>query len=189
MVYLLLRTVYSAGQLAILQDEEGRLTSRWRSQFRTDKLYSEINFVLSRFCEPYFQLFTHVDQLLSAPPSQTLPPNANIQLLGEALLLLVQLFHDLNSQDLPEFFENNMTAFMGDEAAGKEGWLRKYLSWDRPELKGEVGCIQAATRDLTLWLISRRTTKRRAHFRRLERPYARSQNFTRKNTARTGPND
>lgn len=30
---------------------------RWRSQFRTDELYSEINFVLSRFCEPYYGLF------------------------------------------------------------------------------------------------------------------------------------
>jgi len=27
---------------------------------------------------------------------------------------------------------------MGNEASGKEGWLRKYLSWERPELKGDV---------------------------------------------------
>jgi exportin-2 (importin alpha re-exporter) len=114
------------------------LTARWRSQFRTDRLYSEINFVLSRFCQPFYELFGHVDRLLSTPASEPLPPNANIQLLAQALLLLTELFHDLNSQDLPPFFEEHLDDFMGNEASGKEGWLRKYLSWERPELKGDV---------------------------------------------------
>jgi exportin-2 (importin alpha re-exporter) len=114
------------------------LISRWRSQFRTDRLYSEINFVLSRFCQPFYELFGHVDRLLSTPASQPLPPNASIELLAQALLLLTELFHDLNSQDLPPFFEEHLDDFMGNEATGKEGWLRKYLSWERPELKGDV---------------------------------------------------
>ena len=114
------------------------LTRRWRSQFRTDRLYSEINFVLSRFCQPFYELFSHVDRLLSTPASQPLPPNASIELLAQALLLLTELFHDLNSQDLPPFFEEHLDDFMGNEAAGKEGWLRKYLSWERAELKGDV---------------------------------------------------
>jgi exportin-2 (importin alpha re-exporter) len=54
------------------------------------------------------------------------------------LLLLTELFHDLNSQDLPPFFEEHLDDFMGNDAAGKEGWLRKYLSWERAELKGDV---------------------------------------------------
>ncbi|WWC86346.1 uncharacterized protein L201_001219 [Kwoniella dendrophila CBS 6074] len=102
---------------------------RWRSQFRTNELYSEINFVLSRFCEPYYQLFKHVDQLLQSPSSSSLPANSSLQLLSQSLLLLIQLFHDLSSQDLPPFFEDHMDEFMG--------WLRKYLDWERDELKGD----------------------------------------------------
>ncbi|WRT64247.1 uncharacterized protein IL334_001178 [Kwoniella shivajii] len=102
---------------------------RWRSQFRTNELYSEINFVLSRFCEPYYQLFQHVDQLLQSPNPASLPANSSLQLLSQTLILLVQLFHDLSSQDLPPFFEDHMDEFMG--------WLRKYLDWERDELKGD----------------------------------------------------
>ncbi|KAL7424789.1 importin-alpha export receptor [Cryptotrichosporon argae] len=108
---------------------------RWRSQFRSDALYSEINFVLSRFCEPYFQLFQHVDSLLSTPSTQALPANSSLPLLAQSLLLLIQLFHDLSSQDLPPFFEDHMSSFMGDDAT--EGWLKKYLSWEREELRGD----------------------------------------------------
>ncbi|KAK1926751.1 putative importin-alpha export receptor [Papiliotrema laurentii] len=108
---------------------------RWRSQFRSDRLYSEINYVLSRFCEPYYGIFSHVDQLLSS--GQPLAPNASLSLLAQSVLLLTQLFHDLVSQDLPPFFEERLGDFMGDQASGKEGWLRKYLSWERAELKGD----------------------------------------------------
>lgn len=110
--------------------------SSWRSMFRTNKLYSDINYVLERFCEPYYGLFAHVDSLLSS--GQPLPPNASLPLLAQSVLLLTQLFHDLCSQDLPPFFEDRMGDFMGDAATGKEGWLRKYLSWDKAELRGDV---------------------------------------------------
>jgi exportin-2 (importin alpha re-exporter) len=115
------------------------LNRRWRSQFRSDKLYSEINFVLSRFCQPYFELFSHVDRLLSAPAGQAFPENASLPLLAQSLLLLIELFHDLSSQDLPPFFEENINMFMGTPGGdGSDGWLRKYLSWERMELKGDV---------------------------------------------------
>jgi hypothetical protein len=54
------------------------------------------------------------------------------------VLLLIQLFHDLNCQDLPPFFEDRLGDFMGDAGTGKEGWLKKYLTWDRAELRGDV---------------------------------------------------
>ncbi|KAK4688334.1 exportin-2 (importin alpha re-exporter), partial [Tremellales sp. Uapishka_1] len=110
---------------------------RWRSLFRTDALFSEINFVLSRFCQPHFELFQHVDKLLSTPASQPLPPNCSLPLLAQALLLLLQIFQDLSCQDLPPFFEDHMSDYMGDDSKGQEGWLRKYLSWERTELKGD----------------------------------------------------
>ncbi|WVR05966.1 hypothetical protein IAU60_002994 [Kwoniella sp. DSM 27419] len=108
---------------------------RWRSQFRTNELYSEINFVLSRFCEPYYQLFQHVDKLLQSPNPATLPATSSLPLLAQTLLLLVQLFHDLSSQDLPPYFEDHMSDFMG--GGEQQGWLRKYLDWERDELKGD----------------------------------------------------
>jgi len=59
-------------------------------------------------------------------------------ILAQTLLLLTQLYYDLNSQDLAPFFEEHLGDFMGDPASGKQGWLRKYLDWERPELKGDV---------------------------------------------------
>nr|ODN90508.1 hypothetical protein L203_01617 [Cryptococcus depauperatus CBS 7841] len=106
---------------------------RWRSQFRTNELYSEIKFVLSRFCEPYYQIFQHVDKLLQAP-SASLPPKPFLPLLSQTLLSLIQLFHDLSSQGLPLFFEDYMPEFMGGD---QPGWLRKYLDWEMEELKGD----------------------------------------------------
>ena len=134
-MFWLLRTRSSSGKPIT---QRALLTSRsWRSQFRTDRLYSEINFVLARFCQPYYELFSHVDRLLSTP-GQALPAGSSVPLLAQSLLLLIQLFHDLSAQDLPPFFEENMAVFMGDPGQGKEGWLRKYLSWERGEIKGDV---------------------------------------------------
>ncbi|ORY33698.1 Cse1-domain-containing protein [Naematelia encephala] len=106
---------------------------RYRYESRTNSLYSEINFVLSRFCEPFFGLFGHVDRLISEGSTSDTPVLAN------ALLLLIQLFHDLSAQDLPPYFEDHLEDFMGPPTVGNEGkgWLRKYLSWERDELKGD----------------------------------------------------
>lgn len=96
----------------------------WRSQFRSDALFTEIKYVLESFCQPYYELFKRTDELLSSPTA--LPSPADPKTLSRTLLLLLQLFYDLNSQDVPEFFEDNVEAFMG--------LLHKYLTWSRPEL-------------------------------------------------------
>lgn len=64
------------------------------------------------------------DELLSSPTA--LPSPADPVTLSKTLLLLLQLFYDLNSQDLPEYFEDNLEPFMN--------LLHKYLTWSRPEL-------------------------------------------------------
>lgn len=64
------------------------------------------------------------DELLSSPTA--LPSPCDPITLSRTLLLLLQLFYDLNSQDLPEFFEDNIEPFMA--------LLHKYLTWTRPEL-------------------------------------------------------
>lgn len=151
---------------------------RWRSQFRSNKLFTEINFVLERFCKPHFELFKHVDSLLSS--TQPLPPNASLPLLAQSLLLLIQLFNDLSSQDLPPFFEENLGSFMGDDT--QQGWLLKYLSWERPELKGDVSpFIYIADR-------CRMMTRHQDHCKRSGLLFARSPSYTHKSTLRTSLN-
>ncbi|GAA6039444.1 hypothetical protein JCM8097_009549 [Rhodosporidiobolus ruineniae] len=93
----------------------------WRSMFRTDVLFTAINFVLSRFCEPYFKVFQQTDALLSNAASLSADQHA---VLLRTLLLLMQLFYDLSSQDLPPFFEENLGQFMP--------LLLKYLDYSLP---------------------------------------------------------
>jgi exportin-2 (importin alpha re-exporter) len=117
------------------------LPARWRSQIRSDSLYTEINYVLSRFCEPYTGLFVHVDKLLSEPSSSNQNQNSksSLPILAETVQLLLELFHDLSSQDLPPFFEDNIGVFMGNAGTGEQGLLLKYLTWEPEQLKGDVG--------------------------------------------------
>ncbi|KAI5479889.1 importin-alpha export receptor [Pseudohyphozyma bogoriensis] len=102
---------------AVLQTAHS-IFRRWRSEFRSDALFLEIKFVLDRFCAPYLSLFQQTDSLLSTP---NLTPEQHT-LLSKTLLLLLQLYHDLNSQDLPEFFEDRLPEFMN--------LLLKYLDWN-----------------------------------------------------------
>lgn len=72
-------------------------------------------------------LFKRTDELLSQPAA--LPSPQDPKTLSRTLLLLLQIFYDLNSQDLPEFFEDNITACMI--------LLHKYLTWTRSELQSQ----------------------------------------------------
>ncbi|ORY84121.1 putative importin-alpha export receptor [Leucosporidium creatinivorum] len=104
---------------AVLQTAHS-IFRRWRSEFRTDALFLEIKFVLERFCTPYLSLFQQTDALFSSP---SLTPDQHALLL-KTLLLLLQIYHDLNSQDLPEFFEDRLGEFMN--------LLLKYLDYVPP---------------------------------------------------------
>ena len=85
-----------------------------------------------------------VDQLLSGYPATPLPGSTTILELAQSLHLLIELYHDLNCQDFPEYFEDNNTLFMGDVnqvATGSPaayGLLGKYLRWEVPEIMGDV---------------------------------------------------
>lgn len=50
--------------------------------------------------------------------------------LAQSLTLLVKIYYDLNCQELPEFFEDNLEAFMN--------LLYKYLNYSNPLLVTEV---------------------------------------------------
>ena len=93
---------------------------RWRSKVESNDLYAEINFVMGEFAPSYLQFFTVIDSLVDSNAS-----NADVLgLLLENVLLLCKIFYSLNSQDLPEFFEDNMANFMSK--------FSKYLVYQSP---------------------------------------------------------
>jgi exportin-2 (importin alpha re-exporter) len=93
---------------------------RWRSQFRSDSLFTEIAFVLSRFCEPFLAIFKQTDAMIEQNQSN----KEALEVLLHTLLLLTKVFYDLNCQDIPEFFEDHMAEFMTV--------LHKYLTIQLP---------------------------------------------------------
>jgi exportin-2 (importin alpha re-exporter) len=52
-----------------------------------------------------------------------------LQILARSLVLLIDIFYDLNCQDLPEFFEDNMGTFME--------LFKKYLVFQNPLLESD----------------------------------------------------
>ncbi|PWZ03839.1 putative CSE1-nuclear envelope protein that mediates the nuclear export of importin alpha [Testicularia cyperi] len=98
---------------------------RWRSAFRSDALYSEINYVLSEFALPHLELIKRTDQRLLDPAT----PAASLPLLGNVLDTALQVFYDLSSQDLPPQIEDNMTPITEI--------LARWISQSRPELDSD----------------------------------------------------
>jgi len=82
---------------------------RWRPLFRSDALFLEIKHVLERFARPYMDIFMSTDALIAKDPQDV----ATLQLLFQNLHLLLKVYYDLNCQDIPEFFEDNLETFMG----------------------------------------------------------------------------
>ncbi|KAJ3012683.1 UNVERIFIED_CONTAM: Exportin-2, partial [Siphonaria sp. JEL0065] len=107
---------------------------RWRHQFSSNKLFSEIKMVLDQFAAPFLAFFQATDALVD---SNTQNPKA-LAILFNVVLLLSKIFYSLNSQDYPEFFENNHELFMA--------LLKKYLVYTNPLLETgddeEVGPIE-----------------------------------------------
>ncbi|CAG8478060.1 8971_t:CDS:10 [Ambispora gerdemannii] len=98
---------------------------RYRYEFRSDKLYTQINIVLDQICEPYFQLFKATDLLIT----QHANDGSILGVLTQTLLLLTKIFYDLNCQDLPPFFEDNINEFMDV--------FHNYLTYSNPLLESQ----------------------------------------------------
>ncbi|KAI9303195.1 Cse1-domain-containing protein [Cunninghamella echinulata] len=62
-----------------------------------------------------------------------LKKNANnaeaLSVLSQSMILLIKIYYDLNCQDLPEFFEDNLSTF--------SGLFRKYLTYENPLLESQ----------------------------------------------------
>ena len=76
-----------------------RVFKRYRQAFRSDELYTEINFVMSQLAPSlldYYQLLSHQSGSLAI----------------SSLVYLNKVYYDLSFQDLPAFFEDHLDQFM-----------------------------------------------------------------------------
>jgi exportin-2 (importin alpha re-exporter) len=113
---------------------------RWRPLFRTDELFTEINFVLGKFAEPYLQLLNHTDTAITNAQGD---PKALKEYLT-TMDLSMKLFYDLSCQDLPPMFEDNLGAL--------SALLHKYLIFDNPAMntndESESGILEYLRADI-----------------------------------------
>ncbi len=84
------------------------LFKRYRHEMRSDKLFLEIKYVLEQFAPALTQLFVGTLDLLKANENN---PEA-VKILANSLKIIVKIFYSLNAQDLPEYFEDNMSTWM-----------------------------------------------------------------------------
>lgn len=84
------------------------LFKRYRYEFKSQALWEEIKLVLDRMAKP-------LTDLLLATMNLTKVHESNVEALKViygSLVLVCKVFLSLNSQDLPEFFEDNMETWM-----------------------------------------------------------------------------
>lgn len=77
---------------------------RWRALSRSDALFLEIKLVLDQLTQPYLAYIVESDKKFRETKSREWLTSMD---------LLMKIYYDLNCQDLPEFFEDHMTEFMG----------------------------------------------------------------------------
>lgn len=111
--------------IAVLETSHS-IFRHWRSQVRSDALFTEINLVLSKFTDPFLGLFRMVIQLI-------LGGQANPD-LAQTMILLIDIYYDLTCQDLPPAIEDTHLEFFGS-ADGKDGWFVSLMGWDPVELR------------------------------------------------------
>lgn len=84
------------------------LFKRYRYEFKSQTLWTEIKFVLEKFAKPLTDLFVATMDL-----SQSHIENIDhLKIIYNSLTILSKVFYSLNCQDLPEFFEDNMEIWM-----------------------------------------------------------------------------
>ncbi|KAH8112452.1 Cse1-domain-containing protein [Phellopilus nigrolimitatus] len=119
-----------ATNLSVLETAHS-IFGRWRSEMRSNELYTVINFVLSRFVDPFLQVLRYTaDMLLNKP----LASKQEAETVAQALVVMLHLFYDLACQDLPPALEDAQAEFFGPES----GMFTRFLAWDPPELQGDA---------------------------------------------------
>lgn len=84
------------------------LFKRYRYEFKSQGLWEEIKLVLDRMAKPLTDLLLATMQLTKVHENNT----EALKVIYGSLVLVCKVFFSLNSQDLPEFFEDNMATWM-----------------------------------------------------------------------------
>ncbi|XP_045151350.1 exportin-2 [Echinops telfairi] len=86
------------------------LFKRYRHEFKSNELWTEIKLVLDAFALPLTNLFKATIELCNTHANDV----SALRILFSSLILISKLFYSLNFQDLPEFFEDNMETWMNN---------------------------------------------------------------------------
>ncbi|KAK6166863.1 hypothetical protein SNE40_023474 [Patella caerulea] len=81
---------------------------RYRHEFKSQELWTEIKFVLENFAKPFTELFVATMGLAQTHANDP----AALKVIFSSISLICKIFYSLNFQDLPEHFEDNMTIWM-----------------------------------------------------------------------------
>ncbi|XP_053981476.1 exportin-2 isoform X2 [Hylaeus anthracinus] len=84
------------------------LFKRYRYEFKSQSLWTEIKFVLDKFAKPLTDLFVATMNLTEVHANNV----DALKVIYSSLVILCKVFYSLNFQDLPEFFEDNMEVWM-----------------------------------------------------------------------------
>lgn len=84
------------------------LFKRYRYEFKSQNLWEEIKLVLDRMAKPLTDLLLATMELTKVHANNT----EALKVIYGSLVLVCKVFFSLNSQDLPEFFEDNMPTWM-----------------------------------------------------------------------------
>uniref|UniRef100_A0A914GU25 Exportin-2 n=1 Tax=Globodera rostochiensis TaxID=31243 RepID=A0A914GU25_GLORO len=117
-------------QLSVSLGTLEQLISRYRHEMRSNKLWTEIILVVNTVAEPLTQLYSRMLQYLPDPSNR----NTQLELTDrlswlQIVLELTRIYHSLISQDLPAYFEDNLTPWM-------EGFLQ-LLELKLPDLEAK----------------------------------------------------
>ena len=84
---------------------------KYRQAYKSDALYKELKYALDGFAKPMLALTTEATTALAAATSAN--DTTACVILLTCLRLVCRIFFSLNSQELPEVFEDDMDAWMG----------------------------------------------------------------------------
>ncbi|EJD01973.1 Cse1-domain-containing protein [Fomitiporia mediterranea MF3/22] len=104
---------------------------RWRSEMRSNELFTTINFVLSQFVDPFLQVLRYTSRMLLDNP---LSSKKDAETISQAMVVLLYIYYDLVCQDIPPALEDSHAEFFGPQT----GIFIRFLSWDPPELQTDA---------------------------------------------------
>merc|ERR1719154_994622 len=81
---------------------------KYSVEFKSQKLWEEIKFVLDNFAKPFTELFIQTIDLASQHANN----KDALKVIFGSLSIISKIFYCLNYQDLPEFFEDSMSTWM-----------------------------------------------------------------------------